>query len=58
MRVQGIVNLITLTVDGLLPQSSQESLLLVPPIRVLREEAALAGGRLELLLDNEGAGGA
>ncbi len=45
----------TLTVDGL-PQSSHESLVLLPVTRALRELAP-AGGRLELLLDAEGAGG-
>jgi hypothetical protein len=45
----------TLTLDGL-PQSSQESLLLLLAARALREPA-LAGGLLELLLVAEGAGG-
>ena len=53
--MQMMIGHATLTFDGL-PQSSQESLLLLLAARALREPA-LAGGLLELLLAAEGAGG-
>ena len=48
---------ITLTLEGLAPQSSQESLLLLPATLAERLAVLATGGRLELLFDADGAGG-
>lgn len=47
----------TLTLEGLAPQSSQESLLLLLPTRAVRDAVLATGGRLEALFDADGAGG-
>lgn len=46
----------TFTLEGLAPQSFQESLVLFPATLVLREAVLATGGRLELLFEADGAG--
>lgn len=47
----------TLTLEGLAPQSSQESLLLLLATLAERPAVLANGARLELLFDADGAGG-
>ena len=51
------IRAISLTLEGLAPQSSQESLLLLLATLAERPAVLATGGRLELLFDADGAGG-